>query len=76
MQVAFIGMGTMGSPMAMNILKAGHEVTVHNRTRAKEEPAAAKGRPKSRLHRLKPPTVRSDHYLSQRHTRRRGGYSG
>lgn len=36
MKVAFIGMGTMGAPMALNILKAGHEVTVHNRTREKE----------------------------------------
>ena len=43
MQVAFIGMGTMGAPMAMNILKAGHDVTVYNRTRAKEEPVAAQG---------------------------------
>jgi 3-hydroxyisobutyrate dehydrogenase len=29
--------------MAMNILKAGHQVTVHNRTRAKEEPVADQG---------------------------------
>ncbi len=38
MNVAFIGMGTMGAPMALNILKAGHEVVVHNRTREKELP--------------------------------------
>jgi len=37
MKVAFIGMGTMGAPMALNILKAGHAVTVHNRTREREE---------------------------------------
>ena len=43
MKVAFIGMGTMGAPMAMNLLKAGHEVTVHNRTREKEEPVAKAG---------------------------------
>ncbi|RMF87123.1 MAG: NAD(P)-dependent oxidoreductase [Nitrospinota bacterium] len=43
MKVAFIGMGTMGAPMALNILKAGHEVTVHNRTREKEEPVAKAG---------------------------------
>jgi 3-hydroxyisobutyrate dehydrogenase len=43
MKVAFIGMGTMGVPMALNILKAGHEVTVHNRTRKKEEPLAQAG---------------------------------
>lgn len=43
MKVAFIGMGTMGVGMAMNILKAGHELTVHNRTREKEEALAAAG---------------------------------
>jgi 3-hydroxyisobutyrate dehydrogenase len=43
MKVAFIGMGTMGTAMAVNILKAGHEVTVHNRTRSREEPVAAAG---------------------------------
>jgi 3-hydroxyisobutyrate dehydrogenase len=43
MKVAFIGMGTMGAPMALNILKSGHEVIVHNRTREKEEPVAKAG---------------------------------
>ena len=43
MKVAFIGMGTMGAPMALNILKAGHEVTVHNRTREREVPVAEAG---------------------------------
>jgi 3-hydroxyisobutyrate dehydrogenase len=36
-------MGTMGAAMALNILKAGHEVTVHNRTREREEPVAEAG---------------------------------
>ena len=43
MKTAFIGMGTMGVPMAINLLKAGHNVTVHNRTREKEESVAALG---------------------------------
>ncbi len=43
MKVAFIGMGTMGAPMALNLLKAGHKVTVHNRTREKEAAVAAAG---------------------------------
>ncbi|MCU0605484.1 MAG: NAD(P)-dependent oxidoreductase, partial [Desulfobacterales bacterium] len=43
MKVAFIGMGTMGAAMAINLLKAGHEVTVHNRTREREAPVAAAG---------------------------------
>ncbi len=36
MHIAFIGMGTMGAPMALNILKAGHAVVVYNRSREKE----------------------------------------
>jgi 3-hydroxyisobutyrate dehydrogenase len=43
MNVAFIGMGTMGAPMALNILKAGHEVVVYNRTREKELPLVDAG---------------------------------
>jgi len=43
MKVTFIGMGTMGAPMALNILKAGHEVTVHNRTREREKHVAEAG---------------------------------
>ncbi len=43
MKVAFIGLGTMGAGMAVNILKAGHELTVHNRTREKEEAVAKEG---------------------------------
>jgi 3-hydroxyisobutyrate dehydrogenase len=42
-KVAFIGMGTMGAPMALNLLKAGFEVTVHNRTRDREQSVAAAG---------------------------------
>jgi len=43
MKVAFIGMGTMGAPMALNLLKAGYELTVHNRTRDREIPVAKAG---------------------------------
>jgi len=35
MKVGFIGLGRMGRGMAVNLLKAGHEVTVYNRTPAK-----------------------------------------
>ena len=35
--VAFIGLGVMGYPMAGYISKAGHNVTVFNRTTAKAE---------------------------------------
>ena len=43
MRIGFIGLGTMGAPMAARLLAAGHELTVHNRTRAREEPLAALG---------------------------------
>ncbi|MDB2369035.1 NAD(P)-dependent oxidoreductase [Octadecabacter sp.] len=36
-KVAFLGLGVMGYPMAGHLAKAGHEVTVYNRTTAKAE---------------------------------------
>lgn len=36
MRIAFLGLGIMGRPMAANLVKAGHEVTVWNRTPGKE----------------------------------------
>ena len=35
--VAFLGLGVMGSPMAGHLAKKGHDVTVYNRTRAKAD---------------------------------------
>ena len=35
MRVAFMGLGIMGHAMATNLVKAGHEVTVWNRTPGK-----------------------------------------
>ena len=43
MKVAFVGLGNMGAPMARNLLRAGHDVTVYNRTHAKAEPLIADG---------------------------------
>lgn len=43
MDIGFIGLGNMGLPIAVNLLKAGHGVTVYNRTRARSELAAAEG---------------------------------
>ena len=43
MEVGFIGLGNMGAPMARNLLKAGHRVTVYNRTRSKAETLAREG---------------------------------
>ena len=40
-KIAFLGLGVMGYPMAGHLVKAGHEVTVYNRTAAKAEKWAA-----------------------------------
>ena len=37
MKVSFLGLGVMGYPMAGHLAKAGHDVTVYNRTVAKAE---------------------------------------
>lgn len=36
-KVAFLGLGVMGFPMAGHLARAGHDVTVYNRTRAKAD---------------------------------------
>jgi len=36
-KVAFIGLGVMGAPMARHLARAGHDVTVYNRTPAKAQ---------------------------------------
>jgi 3-hydroxyisobutyrate dehydrogenase len=42
-KIGWIGMGRMGFPMAEMLLKAGYDVSIWNRTRAKAEPLAAAG---------------------------------
>lgn len=42
-KIAFLGTGKMGSGMAANLLAAGHEVSVWNRSPEKAEPLAARG---------------------------------
>lgn len=42
-RVGFIGLGIMGLPMAMNILRGGYQLTAYNRTRSKAEPLRAMG---------------------------------
>ncbi len=39
--VAFLGLGIMGSRQAVHLVRAGHELTVYNRTRATAEAWAA-----------------------------------
>ncbi|MPZ37215.1 MAG: NAD-binding protein [Rhizobiales bacterium] len=42
-KVGWIGVGRMGFSMVERLLKAGHDVSIWNRTRSKAEPLAAKG---------------------------------
>jgi 3-hydroxyisobutyrate dehydrogenase-like beta-hydroxyacid dehydrogenase len=43
MNIGFIGLGRMGSAMAANLVKAGHEVTVFNRSAQKLRPLLEQG---------------------------------
>ena len=42
-KIGWIGVGRMGSPMAERLLKAGYDVSIWNRTRAKAEPLGKSG---------------------------------
>jgi len=46
-KVGFIGLGIMGMPMARNLIKAGFEVVVYNRTTSKAEQMASEGAKKA-----------------------------
>ncbi len=43
MRIGWIGLGNMGIPMATNLLNAGYDVTIFNRTKSKAEPLIALG---------------------------------
>jgi len=43
MKIGWIGVGRMGAPMAARLLKAGYDVSIWNRTRAKAETPELKG---------------------------------
>lgn len=43
MKIGFIGLGIMGSRMAANLLDAGNDLAVYNRTKSKADPLVAKG---------------------------------
>ena len=43
MKLGFIGLGVMGRPMAANLMKHGHEMTVYARRRESAEPVLAAG---------------------------------
>jgi len=43
MKIGFLGLGKMGTPMAMHLIAAGHELRVWNRTEGKTEPLLREG---------------------------------
>jgi 3-hydroxyisobutyrate dehydrogenase-like beta-hydroxyacid dehydrogenase len=43
MKVGFLGLGNMGSEMARNLIKAGHSLTVYNKTQSRAEELASLG---------------------------------
>ena len=43
MRVGFIGLGNMGEAMARNLIRAGHRLTVYNRTRQRAEALESEG---------------------------------
>ncbi|MGI9048807.1 MAG: 2-hydroxy-3-oxopropionate reductase [Rubrobacteraceae bacterium] len=42
-KIGFVGLGIMGLPMAQNLIEAGYDLTVYNRTRSKAEDLAGMG---------------------------------
>jgi 2-hydroxy-3-oxopropionate reductase len=42
-RIGFIGLGIMGKPMARNLMKAGYDLVVHNRSRAAVDEIAGEG---------------------------------
>lgn len=43
MKIGFLGLGNMGEPIAANLITAGHQLTVWNRTASKAEPLVKQG---------------------------------
>ncbi len=54
MKIAFIGLGNMGAPMARNLLKAGHALTVFDVVRANVDALADRGRESRAIRRWTP----------------------
>ena len=56
-QVAFLGLGVMGYPMAAHLALAGHNVTVYNRSASKAEAFCAELAPTNRVKRSETPAL-------------------
>ena len=57
-RVGFIGLGIMGAPMAANLLKAGFEVTVWNRSPSRTQPLRMRAPAAPIPRRTSPPPLR------------------
>ena len=68
-KIGFIGLGIMGQGMANNLLKAGFEVNVWNRTPGRMDPFCAAGRALLLQPRRRGGAQRHHHHLRQRHGR-------
>ena len=56
MDAGLIGLGNMGAGIARSLLRAGHHVTVYNRTSARADALRSDGRPsRRRLRKLAAP---------------------
>ena len=55
MKVGFLGLGNMGAAIAANILKAGHDLVVWNRSPERCEPLVRNGAACGRRRRERPP---------------------
>ena len=42
-KIGFIGLGIMGKPMSLNLVRAGFDVTVYNRTESKTSESVSQG---------------------------------
>ncbi len=59
MRIGFIGLGNMGGPMALNLLKAGHALVVHDVRREIAVRRISTAAPRGRRVRAPPPRAPS-----------------
>jgi 3-hydroxyisobutyrate dehydrogenase-like beta-hydroxyacid dehydrogenase len=72
MDIGFIGLGQMGSAIALNLVKAGHRLVVWNRSAEKAEPLVRAGSRRA-AKAADCPTAESFHDAGRRSGRRKRG---
>ena len=73
MRIGFIGLGNMGGPMALNLIKAGHTLIVHDVRRAGGDRAPREGREVGRQPEGRRARGRADPHVAARPEGGRGG---